>query len=116
MNELEEALRTATAEVERVLAAVQEGAAMPDAPARATSRLLSLACRAYAVAANGRRAGEFAQELEMSTSEACVAATALLRSQELSPFEFGIWFVASESRGQVANLPGGGTPQDPFCT
>ena len=33
--------------------------------------------------------------LEVTTTEACIVATALLRSQSLTPFEFAVWFASS---------------------
>ena len=32
---------------------------------------------------------------EVTTTEACTAATALLRAQGLTPFEFAVWFSSS---------------------
>jgi hypothetical protein len=33
--------------------------------------------------------------LDVTTTEACIVATALLRSQSLTPFEFAVWFASS---------------------
>jgi hypothetical protein len=33
--------------------------------------------------------------LDVTTTEACTVATALLRSQSLTPFEFAVWFSSS---------------------
>jgi hypothetical protein len=33
--------------------------------------------------------------LAVTTTEACTVATALLRSQSLTPFEFAVWFSSS---------------------
>ena len=33
--------------------------------------------------------------LAVTTTEACTVATALLRSQSLTPFEFAVWFASS---------------------
>jgi hypothetical protein len=33
--------------------------------------------------------------LSVTTTEACTAATALLRAQGLTPFEFAVWFSSS---------------------
>jgi hypothetical protein len=33
--------------------------------------------------------------LDITTTEACTVATALLRSQSLTPFEFSVWFSSS---------------------
>jgi 4-hydroxy-3-methylbut-2-enyl diphosphate reductase IspH len=35
---------------------------------------------------------------DLSPTEACTAAAALLRAQGLTPFEFGVWFSASGPR------------------
>ena len=33
--------------------------------------------------------------LDVTTTEACTVATALLRTQGLTPFEFSVWFASS---------------------
>jgi hypothetical protein len=63
----------------------------------AVSELLCAAVRLYAVASERRQEGIGGAELFVTPTEAVTVAAALLRSQQLTPFEFSIWF--SQTRG-----------------
>ena len=65
-------------------------------PARCQSFLPPLV-RLYAVASERRHEGIGGAELLVTPTEAVTVAAALLRSQQLTPFEFAIWF--SNTRG-----------------
>ena len=59
------------------------------------SALLGAAIKLYA----GLSADPYGEEalagLGVTPTEACTAATALLRSQSLTPFEFSVWFASN---------------------
>jgi hypothetical protein len=63
----------------------------------AVSELLTAAVRLYALASERRHEGIGGAELIVTPTEAVTVAAALLRSQQLTPFEFAIWF--SNTRG-----------------
>jgi hypothetical protein len=63
----------------------------------AVSELLAAAVRLYAVASERGHEGIGGAELRVTPTEAVTVAAALLRSQQLTPFEFAIWF--SNTRG-----------------
>ena len=68
-----------------------------DAPLSQTelSALLSAAIKLY-VSLSEDPYGDIALEgLNVTPTEACTVASALLHSQSLSPFEFSVWFSAS---------------------
>lgn len=56
------------------------------------SALLISAVRLYASRTDGDRSGPSGAELAVTPTEAVTVAAALLRSQQLTPFEFAIWF------------------------
>jgi hypothetical protein len=68
-----------------------------DLASGAVSELLAAAVRLYAVASERRNEGLGGAELLVTPTEAVTVAAALLRSQQLTPFEFAIWF--SNTRG-----------------
>jgi hypothetical protein len=61
------------------------------------SQLLAAAVRLYAAATEAEKTGLGGAELKVTPTEAVTVASALLRSQQLTPFEFAIWF--SQTRG-----------------
>lgn len=61
-----------------------------DVTSAEAERLLSLAARIYAARWDAERLDP--QALRVNTTEAVVVAAELLRSQQLTPFEFMIWF------------------------
>jgi hypothetical protein len=65
------------------------GATLPGAD---VSGLLVSAVRLYASQSDGSRRGPSGAELAVTPTEAVTVAAALLRSQQLTPFEFAIWF------------------------
>jgi len=71
-----------------VVTAVGEGTMVPEDAAR----LLSSAVRLYASQWDGGNEGSSSIGLVVTPTEAVIAASALLRSQQLTPFEFAIWF------------------------
>lgn len=56
------------------------------------SRLMTNACRLYSSYFQGPQATLPVTDLELSPTQAVNAAAALLRSQQLTPFEFAVWF------------------------
>ena len=56
------------------------------------SLLMTSVCRLYAALFDGAQGGPPPADLMLSPTEAVNAAAALLRSQQLTPFEFAIWF------------------------
>lgn len=61
-------------------------------PAADVTALMIAAVRLYAAAAEAGQDAPAPAQLDVSPTEACTAAAALLKSQLLTPFEFGIWF------------------------
>ena len=59
------------------------------------SALLSDAIKRYASLSPDPYGDEALAGLDVTTTEACIVATALLRSQSLTPFEFAVWFSSS---------------------
>jgi hypothetical protein len=59
------------------------------------SALLSEAIRLYVSESADPYGDEALAGLTVTPTEACTAATALLHSQSLSPFEFSVWFSSS---------------------
>jgi hypothetical protein len=57
------------------------------------------AVRLYAAAAERAPDAPASAQLDLSPTEACTAAAALLRSQLLTPFEFAIWFSGAGQEG-----------------
>jgi hypothetical protein len=56
------------------------------------SAVLSDAIKRYASLSSDPYGDEALAGLGVTTTEACIVATALLRSQSLTPFEFAVWF------------------------
>jgi hypothetical protein len=56
------------------------------------SRLMTVAVRLYTLAYEQAEHSPLPENLDLSPTEACTAAAALLKSQALTPFEFAIWF------------------------
>jgi hypothetical protein len=56
---------------------------------------LSDAIKRYASLSPDPYGDEALAGLDVTTTEACTVATALLRSQSLTPFEFAVWFSSS---------------------
>jgi hypothetical protein len=61
----------------------------------ALSAALTDAIKRYASLASDPYGDEALAGLAVTTTEACTVATALLRSQSLTPFEFAVWFASS---------------------
>lgn len=59
------------------------------------SRILRSAVSLFARHAAAPFAPSTAAELRVTPTEACTVAAVLLRSQELTPFEFSVWFSAT---------------------
>ena len=59
------------------------------------SARLSDAIMQYASLSSDPYGDEALAGLDVTTTEACTVATALLRSQSLTPFEFAVWFSSS---------------------
>jgi hypothetical protein len=59
------------------------------------SAQLSEAIKQYASLSSDPYGDEALGGLDITTTEACTVATALLRSQSLTPFEFAVWFSSS---------------------
>jgi hypothetical protein len=59
------------------------------------SALLTVAIKLYASLSSDPYGDEALAGLGATTTEACTVATALLRAQALTPFEFAIWFSSS---------------------
>jgi hypothetical protein len=59
------------------------------------SARLSEAIKHYASLSSDPYGDEALGGLDVTTTEACTVATALLRSQSLTPFEFAVWFSSS---------------------
>jgi hypothetical protein len=59
------------------------------------SARLSEAIKQYASLSSDPYGDEALRGLDITTTEACTVATALLRSQSLTPFEFAVWFSSS---------------------
>lgn len=85
LHDLVDEVRTAVAAV------LAEGTDRAVAGADATGLLIA-AVRLYASQSDGGRRGPSGAELAVTPTEAVTVAAALLRSQQLTPFEFAIWF------------------------
>lgn len=59
------------------------------------SQLLTVAIKRYASLSSDPYGDEALAGLDVTTTEACTVATALLRAQGLTPFEFAVWFSSS---------------------
>jgi hypothetical protein len=59
------------------------------------SARLSEAIKQYASLSSDPYGDEALGGLDITTTEAVTVATALLRSQSLTPFEFAVWFSSS---------------------
>ena len=59
------------------------------------SAALTAAIKRYTALASDPYGDEALAALGVTTTEACTVATALLRSQSLTPFEFAVWFSSS---------------------
>ena len=59
------------------------------------SSALTDAIKRYASLSSDPYGDEALAGLDVTTTEACIVATALLRSQSLTPFEFAVWFSSS---------------------
>jgi hypothetical protein len=59
------------------------------------SARLSEAIKQYASLSSDPYGDEALGGLDVTTTEACTVATALLRAQSLTPFEFAVWFSSS---------------------
>ena len=59
------------------------------------SALLADAIKRYASQSSDPYGDEALAGLDVTTTEACTVATALLRAQGLTPFEFAVWFSSS---------------------
>ena len=59
------------------------------------SAALTEAIKRYATLSPDPYGDEALAGLGITTTEACTVATALLRSQALTPFEFSVWFASS---------------------
>lgn len=59
------------------------------------SALLSVAIKLYTSLSPDPYGDDALRDLDVTPTEACTVATALLHSQSLSPFEFAVWFSSS---------------------
>ena len=59
------------------------------------SALLADAIKQYTSRSPDPYGDEALAGLDVTTTEACTVATALLRAQGLTPFEFAVWFSSS---------------------
>jgi hypothetical protein len=59
------------------------------------SAALSDAIKRYASLSSDPYGDDALAGLDVTTTDACIVATALLRSQSLTPFEFAVWFAGS---------------------
>jgi hypothetical protein len=59
------------------------------------SALLTDAIKRYTARSPDPYGDEALAGLDVTTTEACTVATALLRAQGLTPFEFAVWFSSS---------------------
>ena len=59
------------------------------------SALLTAAVKRYASLSSDPYGDEALAALDVTTTEACTVATALLRAHGLTPFEFAVWFAGS---------------------
>ena len=59
------------------------------------SSALTDAIKRYSSLSSDPYGDEALAGLDVTTTEACIVATALLRSQSLTPFEFAVWFSSS---------------------
>jgi hypothetical protein len=59
------------------------------------SALLTDAIKRYTSRSPDPYCDEALAGLDVTTTEACTVATALLRAQGLTPFEFAVWFSSS---------------------
>ncbi|HZI78149.1 MAG TPA: hypothetical protein VFD69_01485 [Vicinamibacterales bacterium] len=84
------------AEAHAAIAALEQGAGRGELSPESVCALVSAAARLYTRALE--RAGEALPALppDISATDALTLACALLRSQDLTPFEMAVWF----SRGQ----------------
>lgn len=94
--------------VERVAKAVTsllgEGSAGVVTPGDASSLFIS-AVRLYAGQSAAGHRGPSGAELAVTPTEAVTAAAALLRSQQLTPFEFAIWYSEYGANGGMEEEP-----------
>ena len=60
--------------------------------------LLGSAVRLYAKLATSPYEAEALTRLDVSLTDACIVAAALLRASNLTPFEFSVWMSATASR------------------
>jgi hypothetical protein len=75
-----------------VTAALAGGPGDCAVPRSDASELLTHAVRLYASQSDGGQRGPSGTELCVTPTEAVTVAAALLRSQQLTPFEFAIWY------------------------
>jgi hypothetical protein len=80
----------------RMLASDQPGA-LPGAAD--VTALMATAVRVYAAAAERAPDAPVPAQLDLTPTEACTGAAALLKSQLLTPFEFAIWFSGAGQEG-----------------
>ena len=59
------------------------------------SARLTEAIKQYASLSSDPYGDEALSGLDVTTTEACTVATALLRAQGLTPFEFSVWFAGN---------------------
>jgi hypothetical protein len=59
------------------------------------SEVLAAAIKRYTSHSSDPYGDEALAGLDVTTTEACTVATALLRAQGLTPFEFAVWFSSS---------------------
>ncbi len=70
-----------------------------DVPAEDLRALVSAATRMYATANEGAEEATAPLEDGVSTTEAVVLVTALLKAQDLNPFDLALWFSRSRTAG-----------------
>lgn len=87
-------------ELAGVVAELSAGERAEDHPASdaVLSRLLSSTVVLYGTLATKPFGADALAELRVPPTEACTAAAALLRAQDLTPFEFAVWFSATGTR------------------
>jgi hypothetical protein len=90
-----------TDQVSATVAALPAEGSGPTVARIDAATLLASAVRLYASQSDGGHRGPSGAELAVTPTEAVTVAAALLRSQQLTPFEFAIWF---SEQGHAAGM------------
>jgi hypothetical protein len=93
-------LRRLSAEVDVLGEALSAGGGEPaDVDQGEIAALLAAASRLFANSSPEPYGAASLAALELTPTEACTVAAAMLRSQSLTPFEFSIWFSGARVGG-----------------